>query len=204
MLGFYGNWTDPSMFEIGTTQELATGNQIRTPYTGIDSINSMMVEYARDPGYSYCLGGNPVVADETYMPQRNAINNQNGDRVYSVQFNPIRNVAASRIRVTNATTGEQLKEVYLGSFYAPYYSVILFFETWLEAIQSYKLKWVPKELAEGETFEVSVTLAPEYYVDGDTVNWDALGKGATRTMQATIDNTPPEIQEVSLGMVEIP
>ena len=201
VLGFYGNWTDPSMFEIGTTQELATGNQIRTPYTGIDSINSMMVEYARDPGYSYCLGGNPVVADETYMPQRNAINNQNGDRVYSVQFNPIRNVAASRIRVTNATTGEQLKEVYLGSFYAPYYSVILFFETWLEAIQSYKLKWVPKELAEGETFEVSVTLAPEYYVDGDTVNWDALGKGATRTMQATIDNTPPEIQEVSLGMV---
>ncbi len=153
VLGFYGNWTDPSMFEIGTTQELATGNQIRTPYTGIDSINSMMVEYARDPGYSYCLGGNPVVADETYMPQRNAINNQNGDRVYYVQFNTIRNVAASRIRVTNATTGEQLKEVYLGSFYAPYYSVILFFETWLEAIQSYKLKWVPKELAEGETLK---------------------------------------------------
>ncbi len=46
-----------------------------------------------------------------------------------------------------------------------------------------------------------MTLAPEYYVDGDRVNWDALGKGATRTMQATIDNTPPEIQEVSLGMV---
>ena len=67
-----------------------------------------------------------MVADETYMPQRNAINNQNGDRVYSVQFNPIRNVAASRIRVTNATTGEQLKEVYLGSFYAPYYSCLLY------------------------------------------------------------------------------
>ncbi len=201
VLGFYGNWTDPSMFEIGSTQEQISGDEIRTPYTGLDGINTLMVEYARDPGYSYCLGGNPVVTDETYMPQRNAINNQNGDRVYSVQFNPIRNVAASRIRVINATTGKQLKEVYRGSFNAAYYGAILFFQTWLEATQSYKLKWVPKELAEGETFEVSVTLAPEYYVDGDTVNWDALGKGATRTMQATIDNTAPEIQEVSLGMV---
>ena len=201
VLGFYGNWTDPSMFEIGSTQEQISGNEIRTPYTGLEGVNTLMVEYARDSSYTYCLGGNPVVADEIYMPQRNAINNQNGDKVYSVQFNPIRNVAASRIRVTNATTGEQLREAYPGGFNATYYGVVMFLETWLEATQSYKLKWIPKELAEGETFEVAVTLAPEYYVDGDTVNWDALGKGATKTMQATIDNTAPEIQEVSLGMV---
>ena len=201
VLGFYGNWTDPSMFEIGSTQEQISGSEIRTPYTGLEGINTLMVEYARDPGYTYALGGNPVVADAVYMPQRNAINNQNGDRVYSVQFNPIRNAAASRIQVTNATTGELLKQAYPGGYYAAYYGVVMFFETWLEATQEYKLKWVPKELAEGETFEVAVTLAPEYYVNGDTVNWDALGKGATKTMQATIDNTAPEIQEVSLGMV---
>lgn len=88
VLGFYGNWTDPSMFEIGSTQEQVSGNEIRTPYTGLEGINTLMVEYARDPGYTYCLGGNPVVADEIYMPQRNAINNQNGDRVYSGSVQP--------------------------------------------------------------------------------------------------------------------
>ncbi len=45
-------------------------------------------------------------------------------------------------------------------------------------------------------------MAPELYVQEDgTTNWDALGKGAIRTVPLTIDNTAPEILEISYNLV---
>ena len=50
------------------------------------------------------------------------------------------------------------------------------------------------KLPEGTTVNVSLVLAPEYYVgvDGAT-DWEALEDGAYFTTQVTIDNTDPEI-----------
>ena len=80
MLAYYGNWTDMSMFDIGTAQEFATGQDVRTPYMANTETNTFAITYANDTANKYVFGGNPLVPDEVYMPERNAINSVNGDK----------------------------------------------------------------------------------------------------------------------------
>lgn len=202
VLGFYGGWTDSSMFEVGTVQAHATGEEIRDPYTDQDAVNSLSVEYAADPGYVYYLGGNPVVTDSVYRPERNAFNHKNGDKINSFQFNPIRNVYASRMTVTNTASGEVLKEYHSGSILGAYYGVVFFMQMWLEGAYDYPIMWAPKNVAEGDTLEFRVDAAPEYYVDAEgNVDWDALGSGATLRIPLTMDSTAPEISGVSVDVM---
>ncbi len=67
VLGFYGNWTDPSMYDVGSRAEYVMGDEERYPYlydnNGISG-NSFLVSYVQAPGSSYYFGGNPVVQDE--------------------------------------------------------------------------------------------------------------------------------------------
>lgn len=201
VLGFYGNWTDSSMFEVGQAQTHVSGEEVRDPYMGSDAVNSLTVEYARDTSHTYLLGGNPITPDPVYKPERNAFNNTNGDKIDALKFSPIRNVGASRLQVVNKTTGKTVRDELLGPITGPYYGFIMFMELWLESMQKYPFRWIPKDASEGDVLEISMTLAPEYYVNGDKVNWDALGKGATLTIPLTIDNTAPKIEEVSLNLI---
>ena len=108
VLGFYGNWTDGSMFDVGSYVAYQSGEEDRVPYlasatgNGAFFANSLAIRYAGQPGKQYHFGGNPIVADETYMPERNAINGENGDQISSWNFALIRNAAASRFTVTHA------------------------------------------------------------------------------------------------------
>ena len=215
MLAFYGNWTDPSMFEVGTIQDKLSGKEIRTTYTGegeavndegetIDPsiYNTLRVEYFRDPGYSYLLGGNPVDPDEAPNPQRTAINNQNGDRIHSYKFSPIRNAASSRLQMTDAA-GNVLWQRFPGSYPGAYYGIMMFFPMWINSNYSYPINYVPRDLAEGESFTTSVTLAPEYNTDmvEEKADWASLGHGATLSTSVRIDNTDPKINEVSMNLM---
>lgn len=56
----------------------------------------------------YYFGGNPLVPDEKYMPERNAVNSERGDKFGKWTFSAIRNAGASRFTVTNVETGEIL------------------------------------------------------------------------------------------------
>ena len=201
VLGFYGNWTDPSMYEKGSVQTHATGEETKTPYTGSTETNSLSVEYAADPGYIYYLGGNPVMPDSVYHPERNAFNNKNGDKIHDLEINTIRNAINSRLTATNTATGEILRQYESGKIKAPYYGVVLFLQMWLEGYYSYRLQWAPKNVAEGDTIEFRVDTAPEYYLNEDgTVNWDALGTGATITIPLTMDSTAPVIANVTVDL----
>ena len=201
VLGFYGNWTDPSMYEVGTVQTYATGEETRDSYTGMTEVNTMSVEYAADPGYVYYLGGNPVVTDSVYRPERNAFNNKNGDKIYDLTIDTIRNIYNSRLTATNTATGEVLRQYESGKIYAPYYTVVLFIELWMEGYHQYRMDWAPKNVAEGDTIEFRVDAAPEYYVNEDgSINWDALGDGATLTIPLTMDSTAPVISNVHVDL----
>ena len=52
MLGFYGNWTDPSMYDVGSRAEYVMGDEERYPYlydnNGISG-NSFLVSYVQAP-----------------------------------------------------------------------------------------------------------------------------------------------------------
>ena len=55
------------------------------------------------------------------------------------------------------------------------------------------------DMKPGEHGELTLTAAPELYVDENgNVDWDALGEGASKTVQFTIDNEAPVLDEQSV------
>ena len=201
VLGFYGSWTDPSMFEKGSAQTHATGEENHDPYTDNYNTNSLSVEYARDPGYYYYLGGNPVLPDSMYYPERNAFNNKNGDKIIDLEINTIRNAYNSRLTVTNTNTDEILRQYESGRIRAPYYGSFMFLQMWVDGYYSFPLQWTARNVAEGDTLEFFVEVAPEYYMNEDgSVNWEALHDGAKLSIPLTMDSTAPEISNVTVDL----
>ncbi len=208
VLGFYGNWTDASMFDIGSRPEYAAGDERRYPYlyasNGLDG-NSFLVSYAREPGSQYYFGGNPVVTDAHYMPERNAINGVNGDQISHINFAPIRNAAASRYQVKNLSRdGEVLTELFYGNVPAAYYFPN--YQQWMDTGLSIRAGFQPRSVAEGDLVEISLTLAPEYYASYDadgraTIDWETLGEGASLRIPAVIDNTAPEVTDILVSLL---
>ena len=200
VLAFYGSWTDASMFDVGTFETAFTREENRIPYVDNVVSNAVGVVYGDQPGSIYNFGGNTIVADTHYHPERNAINAQRGDRMDSWLFTCIRNAADSRYEIFNPDTGEVYKEGTLGAISAAYYDAS--YSTWRQSQYELKLQWSPKELQEGDRFEMRLTLAPELYVQNGQTDWDALGDGATLTMPVTIDNTAPVLEDVSYSATD--
>ena len=198
VLGFFGNWTDPSMFDVGTWPTYETGEDTRIPYTGILRGNDFQVRYANDPNYHYTLGGNPVITDSVYMPERNAINS--GNYIHGVRFTPIRHADQSRVMVVNHTTGEVILNQKTGAVNMSYYPNEIY--GWQNALMMLETNFSLKNTSEGDEISMSFTLVPEYYIDENgNVDWDALGEGATRSIDLIIDNTAPELKGVSVDVV---
>ena len=202
VLGYYGNWTDPSMFDIGSYLEYHEAKtESRVPYMYAYNKNAtkyqaLTVQYAGDSGMYY-FGGNPYV-DETYDPNRAAINPDT--TVFArATFSLIRNAADSRATIT----GENGTVYYDKASGSPtagayYYSNGA---SWRNAQGYIGINNAPTKAAEGEKITVKVTEAPEYYVTYDaegnaTTNWDALGDGASRSYTAFIDRTEPVLSNV--------
>lgn len=200
ILGFYGNWTDPSMFDVGSYIEYLSGEEYRVPYLGSMTENVFGVEYASEPGSTYILGGNPIIEDETYMEDRNAING--GDSVSAIIFTAIRNAANSMASIINESAPEKSLAMEAGSVDAAFY-----YDNggeWRNTTNTLNLGFSPSAFGykEGEKFTVRFTLAPEYYVEegesGPLTAWDKLGEGAFFEIPLTVDNTNPKITKISL------
>ena len=202
VLGYYGSWTDPSMFDIGSYLEYhEAGTESRVPYMYAYNKNAtkyqaLTVQYAGDSGMYY-FGGNPYV-DETYDPNRAAINPDT--TVFArANFSLIRNSADARVTIT----GENGNVYYDKASGSPASSAYYYSNgaAWRNAQGNISLNTAPTAAANGEKITVKVTEAPEYYVtynaDGTHVtNWDALGDGASRTYTAFIDRTEPVLSNV--------
>ena len=202
VLGFYGNWSDASMFDVGSYIEYAYGAEDRAPYLypalGQNSLyaNSLIVNYAGDNG-DYYFGGNPYVEDDAYLPQRNALNNQRGDVIASQEFAPIRNIGASKVTVTDIDTDAVYLDQSTGACLAAYYSDTN--SRWGNTGLSAPINWTGTDangdpLPEDTKVMVTFTAAPEYYAEPDgSYRWDELGEGTTLSMPLTIDNTAPQV-----------
>ena len=202
VLGYYGSWTDPSMFDIGSYLEYHEAKtESRVPYMYAYNKNAtkyqaLTVQYAGDSG-TYYFGGNPYV-DETYDPNRAAINPDT--TVFArATFSLIRNSADARVTIT----GENGNVYYDKASGSPAASAYYYSNgaSWRNAQGNIGINNAPTAAANGEKITVKVTEAPEYYVtynaDGTHVtNWDALGDGASRTYTAFIDRTEPVLSNV--------
>ena len=204
-LGFYGSWTDSSMFDVGTYAERYYGTEVRDSYIGVDKTNFLTVNYAGDSS-SYYYMGNPLLEEDEYLPQRNAFNNQVGNKFAQMVYSPIRNASGTRLVITNAETGEIYYESIstsqvIGAYYHGNNAV------WTNTTRQANVNWAGTDatgakLPEGTKVNISLGLAPEYYRNEDgSVNWEALGDGAYLTTQTTIDNTAPELEDITFSIM---
>ena len=204
VLGFYGNWTDASMFDKGGYVEYNYGLENRAPYLyngqelTMDSLNmdsnALLIQYAGDSS-RYYFGTNPYAEDEAYDAARVSLNNERGDALTAWRYSAIRNAAAGRITVTDGNDTKVLAD--LGSVTAAYWSDTQ--GEWQYVSSNASLNWKGDGLEEGDTVTLKLTLAPELYMNYENgkVDWDTLGDGASRTMQVTIDNTAPVVNNIT-------
>ncbi len=191
VLAYYGNWTDPSMFDYGTGRQWYEDDFTdRYPYIYGEieplATNVFMNDYS------------------TFIFDGDSVNSYDGVEVCVVT--PIRAVGNGVGRITY-TDAEGVKHVEwtdeFGELRAPYYSDDYGF--WYSSEQYLDLYWQPSEdLPDGTKIEISIILAPEYYAkydydwekltDGDESNGE-LGKGAYLNFTFTLDNTAPEVIE---------
>ena len=204
VLGYYGSWTDSSMFDIGSYIAYANGLETRAPYmyvyNGDNSVNNQALTIkAVGETKGHYFGGNPFGLDEFYDAARDAINPEINN-FYKMTFTAIRNAAASRLTITDGN-GKVLSSSDLGEVSSAFYSSSD--ATWSMTRYTLNMGDTPNT-ADGTYLNVDLTLAPEYYASYDkdgnvTVDWDALSDGATMHYGMVVDKTAPTVSNVNLG-----
>ncbi len=199
VLGFYGSWTEPSMYDVGTLADYWYGTESRCPmlykYTGMYT-NYLTIQYAGDND-EYFYFGNPTVNDDEYLEERNAFNSN--DTISKYYFSLIRNAGNSKVEITDANTGDVYYSKELGSVYGAYYYSNG--SAWYNTTSSVRLDWSGTDLygdklPEGTEVNISLIMAPEYYGTGDDTDWEALSDGAYLTTRTAIDNTAPVVDDL--------
>ena len=207
VLAFYGDWSEPSMYDRGTLMDLVymTSNTAPYLYQVIGPYgNALAIDFG--DGAEYYYGGNPVLDDDTYLPERNAFNSEDASMLTEQGFTLIRGAGAARIQITNADTGEVYFERELGELYPAYYNSG--YGQWENTIQYARLNWTGADasgqpLADGTRVNVSMTAVPHYYRRADgSFSYEGLGAGSTMTTSLTIDNTAPEALDMDISRID--
>ncbi len=208
VLGYYGSWTDSSMFDNGSYIEYYYGLEEQIPYLydvnwAAGNLNSLFYSPESDPNNTYYYGGNPMIWDDTYMPERNAINS--AYPITSVGYTAIRGGAAGFTYVKNVETGDMMVSQITGALgtsqiVAAFYSS----SGWQLAYSEEAIPFDFAAFGEGTKLEVGVMIIPEYYVGDQGITLEtieALGDGAFFCMPMTVDNTAPTINEVAVQVM---
>ena len=206
MVGFYGNWSEPSMFDKTSFVDAYYGDAT-VPYLGSTRINALSIKYPGDPT-GYYFAGNPYFIEDTYPAERAAISE--GSTLYQYQMSLIRNAGAVMGVVTNEEgqilyTGRVMDQVNAAFYYTSY-------GAWTDTAIAYPMnkKVSTLDVEEGDRITVTLAAVPEYYEqDGPlTANQikklmadGVLGQGAYLTSSMTIDNTAPQIFNISKDFV---
>ena len=204
VLGYYGSWSEPSMYDVGSYLEYACGAENRAPYLyNVNNIRSNYVTINYGDGDEYLFGGNPFIEEAEYLPERNAFNNENGYALQALRFSLIRNAAASMFLVEDADTGDVYLAQELGEMEGAYYHVNQ--GAWQNTQKKLGLGLDFANIPEGTRLNLSLIAAPELYCTLDestgdyAADWSMLKEGAYLTTSFTIDNTAPVLKNVELG-----
>lgn len=192
MLAFYGNWSDPSMFE------------------NVDFMAQEGYSYTYMYGYTNYLGfisagdteerffmPNMYATDDQYIADRNAMSSLTGDMMASFNYTAIRNLAETWVEIVDAEDGT----VYFSTG-EPFASYSAFYYTnggyWDATLSWADLFWTGTD-AEGNPLPdetrtiVRLTGIPEYYVGTDKEQ----GNGVSIEIPVAIDNTAPEATKIA-------
>ncbi len=199
VLGYYGSWSEPSMYDKGSYLEYTQGTETRDPYMASSSlgenaknVKSFTLNYEGESG-NYYFGGNPFDAEEVYKPERNALSSTS--TIANARYSLIRNSSGSRFFITdeegNLVDGT---EKFGASAYAAYW--VPSSAAWSNTSTSTSIGY-KATAPEGTRLNLNLQLAPEYYVKEDgSIAWDEMADGTLYTMPFVVDNTAPTISQI--------
>ena len=211
VLGFYGSWTDPSMFDAVTYTEKLYGSEQSSYFLGQETdTNLLYVHYPQDEE-DVLFSGNPYVKEEVFPEDRLALNSE------TVITRAVYNLVRPAGTIFSALTGEGGEIYKLGSLNsrmnAAYYNTRLDVPAW-QNISPVSINLNQSigafEISEGSRFASGFYALPEYYAlkagvtDGyrlseeqvrSLLSGNTLGEGAHIGYTFTLDNTAPVISE---------
>ncbi len=213
IVGFYGNWTDPSMFEPQTAIEALYGTDDTPNYGGAQvsvggmpiPSNGLLTYVDSTDGGEYIVNGNPFVSEDEYPADRLAM--RSVDTLSSFYYSLIRS-ASDVITSIRDASGKVIWDIANAD-------VRGMFVNSSGSLSNYsytqKLNVTPGAagLSDGDEFTVSITAIPEYYLMNAVhdesaviglVESGVLGKGATLSYTLTVDDTAPVIGSASVGI----
>ena len=211
VLGYYGSWSEPSMYDVGSLIDSIYGTETRAPYLGTKNeygytvSNFLNILYAGETESS-AMVGNPVDFDDEYLSVRNAFNNQGGNSISTLVFSLIRNAGNSRLQIVDSNTKTAYLDEEVGAATASYYSENA--NAWQHTRLQLGIDWSGTDasgnaLPEGTSVDLTLTMAPEYYANADgSYRWDELKDGAKLSTHLTIDNTAPELISVRQDLTQ--
>lgn len=211
VLGYYGSWSEPSMYDVGSLIDSIYGTETRAPYLGTKNeygytvSNFLNILYAGETESS-AMVGNPVDFDDEYLSVRNAFNNQGGNSISTLVFSLIRNAGNSRLQIVDSNTKAAYLDEEVGTATASYYSENA--NAWQHTRLQLGIDWSGTDasgnaLPEGTSVDLTLTMAPEYYANADgSYRWDELKDGAKLSTHLTIDNTAPELISVRQDLMQ--
>lgn len=209
VLAFYGNWTDPSMYENGSAYEgdilsnyctPNTTDYSRYPYKidwnteDVPQFRYNMLYVRNSRGETYTLGGNPLVKDPYYMPERNAI----GSSVFVQywEYNPWRDSVLTGSVIKNTTTNEvyyqrEIEKEILGTYYDKRNIA------WQLGREQFYLNMNLPAISDGDVLDFTLYILPEYYLDGNMGENSQWGDGAEASIQMNVDGKKPQVSGIT-------
>ena len=210
ILGFYGSFTEASMFDCVDPISVAYGNT-KTSYTGNDVTNYLTVNYGK--GDSIFMG-NPYIVEEKFPADRLALSSDT--ELVNFKYNLIRNAATTGWLALDAA-GDLIKNgTMTGNTFGAWYYVNG--SQWRDTgTKTAAIGTTADKLGvkEGESFTIGEFAVPEYYGmllhPGENVNTvtpdeivtlrnsGELGNGAFLGYTFKVDDQTPTISSVVLS-----
>lgn len=208
VLGYYGSWTDPSMYDAVSYVEQAMGSSAKESYFGATETNGYILKYA--DGRTAWFSGNPYIAEPDIDEERFAINSKT--TIKSGRYTTIRNAVAQILVIRDGegniveTSAFNSTEI-LGAYYNSQQENPAWVQTGAHNVPVGKSA-ADLGYGEGDQFSVEIYTVPEYYGvlanegKGNKLTEDQLleiiedgtvGEGAKLGYKFTVDNTAPEI-----------
>lgn len=196
VLGFYGNWSDASMYDRANYEEVVYEEAL-VPYTGYYNYLSLWP----DGGLvERNFIGNPYLVEESYPAGKEAIKTKTefGDMAVSL----IRNAGGFLFYVldgeNNFAVARDAEQLHAAYYYEAGGAWYLAQSVGLSIWES------PKDwgFEEGDKLTIGFMSLPEYYENGDALSKEELkelmfsgeiGEGAFHSYTFTVDDTAPEI-----------
>ncbi|MBE6116895.1 MAG: Ig-like domain-containing protein, partial [Erysipelotrichaceae bacterium] len=219
VLGFYGSWTDPSMFD-NTSYIDTLYNEGKTPYTGNSDTNYVQLTYN---GVSKKFSGNPYIVESEFPAGRLAVNSSTVFNTF--KYNLLRaagtvGFAVSKIDDYNGNVTSVMNSSIISSNTEGiwYYQQQSAWQNTSSKSKTVSVKLSDLALNEGDKFRIGIYAIPEYNamkVNNDYSSASAgvlgsakfnslllsnvLGKGALVGYDFAVDNTKPVISSATLS-----